>query len=448
MGARQRVTRMQRLMKQRRLTREQTLDMLNRRARDLGVRDFTLSLRQLDRWLAGNLGTEPRPSTCRVVEAEFGHSIDDLLAFDDETRAASQELVRRAFGPPAAVEAAVGGSAKFAVWADSMRIGDLSLISLRARLTALAHAYVNSPLAPVFDELVDLRDNLFTLITSRPDPGRLPEAYLLAGATCAMLAYASGDLGAPQAAMVQTQAALACAERADNSTLTAWILGNQAMTYDWYGQPRQALRLTAEANIHSRQAQVPGTVLVRLSSIEARAHARLGNAPAAKGALDRAHAARDLLESRYAGGRDELDDMGGILTFTLAKQHFYGGSTYLRIGDPAAAQHAALAALAAYADGPPDERSYGDEALAWVDVAAARVTSPRSDLDAAAQAIGVVHRLPPAMQIPALAQPLSELRRALAAPVYQRAATAQHMRGMIDDLVEQRQRRVTAEITA
>jgi hypothetical protein len=68
------------LMHQRRWTREKTIEALERRARDLGVRDFSLSVRQLDRWLAGQLETRPRLAVCHVVEEEFGRPIEDLLS--------------------------------------------------------------------------------------------------------------------------------------------------------------------------------------------------------------------------------------------------------------------------------------------------------------------------------------------------------------------------------
>src|SRR5207245_10860921 len=80
-----RKTLLQRLMVERRLTREQAIEALDRRARDMGVRDFALSVRQLDRWLAGDLATLPRPSLCRVVEAEFGYPVERLLALGGDT---------------------------------------------------------------------------------------------------------------------------------------------------------------------------------------------------------------------------------------------------------------------------------------------------------------------------------------------------------------------------
>jgi hypothetical protein len=79
-------------MSERRLTREHAIEALDRRARDMGVRDFALSVRQLDRWLAGDLATLPRPSLCRVAEAEFGYPVEQLLAVGDEP---AQPLPRR-----------------------------------------------------------------------------------------------------------------------------------------------------------------------------------------------------------------------------------------------------------------------------------------------------------------------------------------------------------------
>lgn len=73
------VTLLQVLMRERRLTREETIDVLDQRARTMGINDFTLSLRQLDRWLSQEVG-DPRSVRCRVAEAEFGYSIERLLS--------------------------------------------------------------------------------------------------------------------------------------------------------------------------------------------------------------------------------------------------------------------------------------------------------------------------------------------------------------------------------
>jgi hypothetical protein len=75
-------TLLQALVQERHLTREQMIDVLDRQAREMGIKDFALSLRQVDRWFAGRVATAPRPSVCRVIEAEFGYPVDELLAPD------------------------------------------------------------------------------------------------------------------------------------------------------------------------------------------------------------------------------------------------------------------------------------------------------------------------------------------------------------------------------
>lgn len=65
-------TLLQALMERRNLTRDQTVDALERRARTMEVASFSLTTRQLDRLLAGDLKGRPRSSTSAVLEEEFG----------------------------------------------------------------------------------------------------------------------------------------------------------------------------------------------------------------------------------------------------------------------------------------------------------------------------------------------------------------------------------------
>ena len=62
-------------LKRRNWTREDLHDELMRTARAMAERRFTVSVRQLDRWLRGNSGT-PRPAACRVLERLFDRSCD------------------------------------------------------------------------------------------------------------------------------------------------------------------------------------------------------------------------------------------------------------------------------------------------------------------------------------------------------------------------------------
>ena len=78
-------TLLQSLVHERHLTREPLIEVLDRRARSLDIQDFALSLRQVDRWFLGRVATLPRPSVCRVLEAEFGYPVAELLGPDTRT---------------------------------------------------------------------------------------------------------------------------------------------------------------------------------------------------------------------------------------------------------------------------------------------------------------------------------------------------------------------------
>jgi hypothetical protein len=75
-------TRLDGLVRQRRLTRNEARQVLVDRAILMGVteRKFALSERQFYRLLFGEVKTLPHPVVCRVIEAEFGYTIEELLA--------------------------------------------------------------------------------------------------------------------------------------------------------------------------------------------------------------------------------------------------------------------------------------------------------------------------------------------------------------------------------
>lgn len=74
------MTLLRQLVNQRRLTREELRARLQLRATRMGIARFAVELRQLDRWLSGTVKTLPHPTACRVLEAEFGHPVERLLA--------------------------------------------------------------------------------------------------------------------------------------------------------------------------------------------------------------------------------------------------------------------------------------------------------------------------------------------------------------------------------
>lgn len=203
-----------------------------------------------------------------------------------------------------------------------------------------------------------------------------------------MLAHASQNLGESTSAMAQARTALTCAEHADHTGLCAWVRGTQALIAEGSRRPVEAVTFARAGQGHARGLDAK----VRLAALEARALARTGDGRAAVAALRRAERARE-----EPAEDDELTGFGGVLTFPLAKQLYYAGGTLNLIGEHARAEQASRTAINLYETGPAEQRSYGDEALARVDVATARLAA--GDVDGAASALRPVLELPPEQRI-------------------------------------------------
>ncbi|MGH3915672.1 MAG: hypothetical protein ACRDTC_20030 [Pseudonocardiaceae bacterium] len=103
----------------------------------------------------------------------------------------------------------------------------------------------------------------------------------------------------------------------------------------------------------------------------------------------------------------------------------------MSFGEADHAQRYALDAIAMYESGPATARSYGDESLARLDIAVARVAL--GDLDGAQEAVIPVLALPAERRIRQLSVGLSRVRSALSAPCFTRAALARSLAAELDD---------------
>jgi tetratricopeptide (TPR) repeat protein len=435
-------TLLQRLIQERHLTHREVLRVLHQRARQMGVADFDLSQRSLARWLAGGLKHRPHPASCRVVEAEFGHRIEALLAPPAAPPPPATVDQAAAVDLPTMVFEAARSSARFGQWADSLGVGALTIETIQLRLRQLAVDYVHASMVPVFRELTALRDDLVALLAA-PDPAQARELYLCTGVCCAMLAHASGNLGFLAEAGLQAQTALICARRADHSMLAAWALGVRALQCEWNGRPQESLALLERAGAAAARRPGGGSITVWLPAIEARALARLGRRGDAMEAVTRVTDNRGRVTSL---GPDSLDRIGGILEFPYAKEQFYLATAYRRIGRLDRAADHAGAAIDAYVTGPAVQRSYGDEALARIELSIARAAGTHPDLDGALEQLEFIRALPRQRLLPALAEPLRDLRAAVTGPALGPTAPAREIHRTTAELIDVC-RRPLAELT-
>ncbi|MFF2013812.1 hypothetical protein ACFVWY_32760 [Streptomyces sp. NPDC058195] len=110
-------------------------------------------------------------------------------------------------------------------------------------------------------------------------------------------------------------------------------------------------------------------------------------------------------EQQPATADQHLDQFGGILSFPTAKQHYYVGGTYTLLGEYKEAERYAQEAISAYENGPAHERSYGDEALARIDVVKSRIAT--NQLEGAAEELTRILSMPADLRIRQLAAPPS-----------------------------------------
>ncbi|MEY9211550.1 helix-turn-helix transcriptional regulator [Thermobifida halotolerans] len=298
---------------------------------------------------------------------------------------------------------------------------DLVVGMLTDELRQLASAYVHHPLPPLVPRLVALRNRAFGYCRSGARPRLLQRLLLAAGASTLLLAHAAQNLGDRYAASAHLAAARRCAEYAEHDQLRSWVLGSAALFAEWLPAPDTA----AQHASHSYTLMSSGHTAIRAAAVEARAFARLGDRTRALQALDRLQHA-DAIERTH----DDFGiTFGGLFTFPQAKQEFYRGSVHLLLGDTATARHHAAAALKAYRSGPAQERSYGDEALACVDLVTALLRL--GDLEGAERGLSALLQLPKEKRIQQLFPALAALSQLLSQPQFRRNAHVREMRERI-----------------
>ncbi|MDF5751098.1 hypothetical protein [Spongiactinospora sp. TRM90649] len=298
---------------------------------------------------------------------------------------------------------------KFLSQSEGSNVGQETIDQLRAEIARLAQAYPRQPLPTVLFDLSEVQDVAFRLLEGRQRPDQSKEMYLLAGVVSGMLAKASHDMGDPHSALTQARASFVCADNAGHDGLRAWTRGLQSLICYWAGWPQEAARYAAGGAEFARRTS--GTASVWLPAQEGRALAVLGDREGALAAIQRAKDARE------AAGADDLDDLGGIMTFPGPRQIYYTADTLTWLpGDEQRADQTAAEALAAYEAADPADRAFGDEAGARADQALARVQM--SDLDGAAEALRPVLDLPMEMRNAGIVASAMRVHDALRGPEF------------------------------
>lgn len=376
------------LAKQRRWTVREAIEEYERtavRMEELTAR--SVSERQWKRWCYGE--GRPQLSACRVLEAMTGYPIGELLAEytpDISTKRSSEPTL-----DVKGVMAMVTRRARdWLTTVEATNVGPDTLEDLREEVSALSRSYPKVPVPTLLPDLVDTQHIIFRLLEGKQPLSASRDLYLYAGMSSGLLGWAAADLSDTGAAFTQARLAHACGTIAGHSGMRAWARALQSGIAYWSNRPAEALRC-ARAGI-AEAGDLVSTTAARLASVEARALARLGRPIETLRALERAESLRERAQP------DELDELGGELTFTMPHQLSYRADTIgLVPGDRAEAELAAFDAVTANERVPEEEMSYGTLACSRASLALAR--TKRGDIDGAHEAIRPLLDLPPEQRV-------------------------------------------------
>ncbi|MCX5196143.1 hypothetical protein OOK31_19955 [Streptomyces sp. NBC_00249] len=398
---------------------------------------LTVSEATFERWYYGT--GRPHPDSRRVLVHLLGHSIDDLWSPASAPPRAAPAPARHGMSysaPPGAADGAglheMGTNAAmaarramaFAMGEERGRVGEETMGYLQDEARRLASAYVRVPLAAVLDDLISVQDECFRLLESgRARPVQLRDLYLIAALSSGMLAKAGHDLGDPNAAMMQARTAAVCAEQADHPAMGAWVRGLQSLISYWADRPTDALHYARQGA--AQAASQHGTVTVWLAGLEARAASLIGDADTVTRATRRA---TDLRETTVP---DDLDALGGLLTFPRVRQDYYDVEAHVLLGhgDAQLAQRAERA-VGGFSDPGHADWAFGDAAGARTNLGLARLWT--GDLDGAAEAVRPVLDLSADQRNAGIIHSARRVRSALLQPGYRDAAVARELREEIE----------------
>jgi len=309
----------------------------------------------------------------------------------------------------AAAAQACGHAARTAV----SGIGPGTVEQLTADVVRLGRAYVAGAPLPLFAAMHQALDRVQGALDQKAYPAQVRDLTFLAGALCGLMSNGTLDLGREDAADDLARAAWTYGTVIDHGPLIGWARGTQALAAIWDHRYADAVRYAEEG-----LTRLPsGTGAVRLHAIRARALAGHRDFTQARAAITAA------TDASGGGQADPLHDgMAGEFAFPAAKLHYYQALVATRAGYTAEAQAAALSAVKLYEAAPRAARSYGCEALAYVQLATARLMS--GDADGAAEAIGGLLRLDPGRRISSLHEHLDACRELLHDPAFRGSAAA------------------------
>lgn len=392
------------------------------------------ALKTFEAWYYGS--RQPQRDARRVLVHMFGFSVDQLWS---EVRDGTQPQPSPLFGAPHTDVPAEAGTdlhkmrrtgemaarraMDFAMGAERQAIGDETLGFLSDEVKRIAAEYPRVSLSEIWNDLAAAQEDAFRLLESgRVRPSQSRDLNFMATVLSFLMAKGSHDMGDSKVAMAQARAAGFCARQAEHQGLVALVDGLKSLISYWANRPEDALHYARQGA--SQGPKLRGTVGVWLPSLEARAAAFLGDEATAVAANQRAEALREHVVP------DDLDALGGLLTYPGPKQAYYAVESEVLLGHGNARLAAqAEQAVLGFSDRDDPHWAFGDLAGSQCNLALVRLHA--GDLDGAAEAIRPVLDLTPGLRTAGIVVSATRVQAALGTGPVRDAVVARDLRAEI-----------------
>ncbi|GAA1237409.1 DNA-binding protein [Kitasatospora nipponensis] len=386
---------------------------------DSTVRGASITEATFLRWKRGDSG-RPRDPAPQILERMFNFPLPQLFA------PLSGDQMAVIAPAPAFDESDLRMTARdahaHASDAAAHVLPDLSLDQLEDDLVRLVRAHTNTPPHLVYVQAKELLGLATTMLDRTQILSQRGRLLLVAGQASALLGACAFDLGSFPNAVELLRAAALYGQVAEHGPLQAYAYGYLAILSYWSGNPTQAVRQVQRAQ---QFEGVGATGQARLAAIAARAYAHLGRVPDAQQAIQ-----LSLLDRGTA--RDQLhDEIAGEFAFSPERVAMSNSATYLLIRDGAGAGASARRSLELIARNQDSTTPIVVAPQASTDLAMALLL--REELDAAAETLQPVLRLPREWRGAALVDRITAVRRELVGPAFQGTPMASALAEEIED---------------
>uniref|UniRef100_A0AAU1IC18 XRE family transcriptional regulator n=1 Tax=Streptomyces sp. NBC_00180 TaxID=2903632 RepID=A0AAU1IC18_9ACTN len=378
-------------------------------------------------------GRRPQKVFRPAIVEMLGYSIDDL--WTEVPEGAASDFVPLVGTSPIALHGepgmdlsemkrsgamAVRRARNYVLQTDRDKLGDNTLPLLHDQVARLVTEYPRVPLAAIWDDLLDAQDQvIFNLETGKHRPSQLSDLNFMAGVLAFLVAKGFNDMEDREQARTMSLLAAAFAKDAEHPGLMALVNGLQSLIEYWADRPGDAL-FYAQKGV-ALSSNLSGTVGLWLLGLQARAAAVLGDAETVRTAN------LEAINRRESVVLDDLDQLGGLLTYSPEKQTYYTVESEALLGHGGADLTAqAELAVQGFSDRENPNWAFGD--LAGAQCNQALVLLYSGEVDGAAEAIRPVLDLPPTYRNNGIVVSANRVRQALMTSGARAALVARNLR--------------------